>query len=90
MYVVIQDHKDRSQVMRIAKKTLWKILLDICMLSPLVLMYQKRVISMCFHEVGGLILFALFLLHNALNWKWIKAVSARIFQRSLPPRSRVC
>ena len=76
--------------MRIAKKTLWKILLDICMLSLLVLMYQKRVISMHFHEVGGLVLFALFLLHNALNWKWVKAVSARVFQRSLPLRSRVC
>ena len=76
--------------MRIAKKTLWKLLLDICMLSLLVLRYQKRVISMRFHEIGGLILLALFLLHNALNWKWIKAVSARIFQRSLPPRSRVC
>ena len=39
--------------MRIAKKTLWKTLLDICMLSLLVLMYQKRVISMRFHETGG-------------------------------------
>lgn len=68
--------------MRIAKKTLWKLLLDICMLSLLVLMYQKRVISMRFHEVGGLVLFALFLLHNALNWKWVKAVSARVFQRA--------
>ena len=76
--------------MRIAKKTLWKLLLDICMLSLLVLMYQKRVISMCFHEVGGLVLFALFLLHNALNWKWVNAVSARVFQRSLSLRSRVC
>lgn len=76
--------------MRIAKKTLWKLLLDICMLSLLVLMYQKRVISMRFHEVGGLVLFALFLLHNALNWKWVKAVSARVFQRSLSLRSRVC
>ena len=60
------------------------------MLSLLVLMYQKRVISMRFHEVGGLILFALFLLHNALNRKWIKSVSARVFQRGLPLRSRVC
>lgn len=75
--------------MRIAKKTLRKILLDVCMLSLLVLMYQKRVISMRFHEVGGLILFALFLLHNGLNWKWIKGVSSKIFQRSLPTRARV-
>ena len=75
--------------MRIAKKTLWKILLDACMLSLLVLMYQKRVISMHFHEVGGLILFGVFLFHNGLNWKWVKAVSSKIFQRGLPPRSRV-
>ena len=75
--------------MRIAKKTLWKIILDICMLSLLVLMYQKRVISMHFHEVGGLVLFALFLLHNGLNWKWIKAISSKIFQRDLAPRAKV-
>ena len=75
--------------MRIAKKTLWKIILDVCMLSLLVLMYQKRVISMHFHEVGGLILFGLFLFHNGLNWKWVKAVSSKIFQRGLPPHSRV-
>lgn len=60
------------------------------MLSLLVLMHQKRVISMRFHEVGGLILFVLFLLHNILNLKWIKAVSSRIFQWGLPLRSRVC
>lgn len=76
--------------MRIAKKTLWKLLLDVCMLSLLVLMYQKRVISMRFHETGGLVLFALFLLHNALNRKWVKAVSVKVFQRGLPLRSRVC
>lgn len=75
--------------MRIAKKTLVKIILDICMLALLVLMYQKRVISMHFHEVGGLVLFALFLLHNGLNWKWVKAVSLKIFQRDLPVRARV-
>ena len=76
--------------MRIAKKTLWKLLLDVCMLSLLVLMYQKRVISMHFHEVGGLVLFGLFLLHNGLNWKWVKAVSVKVFQRGLPLRSSVC
>ena len=75
--------------MRIAKKTLLRIILDVCMLSLLVLMYQKRVISMHFHEVGGLILFGLFLLHNSLNWKWVKGVSAKFFQRGLTPRSRV-
>ena len=41
---------------------------------------------MRFHEIGGLVLFALFLLHNALNWKWVKTVSARVFQRGLPPQ----
>ena len=75
--------------MRIAKKTLLKTILDVCMLALLVLMYQKRAISMHFHEVGGLVLFGLFLLHNGLNWKWVKAISSKIFHRDLPLRARI-
>lgn len=39
-------------------------------------MYQKRLISMEFHEIGGLALFGLFLVHKALNWKWLRAAAA--------------
>ena len=46
-----------------------KLFLDLVLLVLLALMYQKRVISMEFHETGGLVLFGLFLLHKVLNWQ---------------------
>lgn len=50
-----------------------KLALDLVLFALLVLMYQKRLISMEFHEIGGLALFGLFLVHKALNWKWLRA-----------------
>lgn len=58
-----------------------KMALDLILLVLLALMFQKKVISMHFHETGGLILMALFLLHKALNWKWIRSVTAGILHR---------
>ncbi len=60
-----------------------KIVLDIIMSVLLVLMFNKNVISMEFHEIGGLIVCCFFLIHNLLNWKWIVAVSKRIFNKNL-------
>ena len=39
--------------------------------------------TMEFHETGDLILFALFVLQKALNWQWIRAVTAGIFRRKV-------
>ena len=58
-----------------------KLLLDLVLLVLLALMYQKKVISMHFHETGGLVLMGLFFLHKALNWKWIRGVTTGIFRR---------
>ena len=55
-----------------------KLLLDLVLLVLLALMYQKKVISMHFHEIGGLVLMGLFFLHKALNWKWIRGVTTGI------------
>lgn len=59
-----------------------KILLDILMIVLLLLLYQKRTVSMSFHEVTGLVLFGLLLLHNLLNWKWIKGVTLKLFKKN--------
>lgn len=60
-----------------------KLFLDLILLVLLALMYQKKVISMGFHEIGGLALLGLFLLHKALNWQWSRAVTAGIFHRRI-------
>lgn len=43
---------------------------------------------MSFHEVGGLILCGLFLVHKGLNWKWITDVSKKLFGKSLTAKTR--
>lgn len=63
------------------KRVYGKLLLDLLMLILLALLYRKNVISMRFHEIGGLVLYGLFLAHTALNWQWMRAVTVSIFKR---------
>jgi len=61
-----------------------KLVLDAVMLILLVLMYKKQVISLEFHEIGGLALIGLFLIHHLVNAKWIGAVTQRLFAKGTP------
>lgn len=62
----------------------WKLALDAVMLVLLALMYQKQVISMSFHEIGGLALIGLFVIHHLVNARWIGATTKRLFAKGTP------
>lgn len=62
-----------------------KLTLDLVLLA---LMYQKRAIGMQFHEWGGIALCGLFLIHKALNFRWIRAVTTGILQRKAKLNAR--
>lgn len=66
-----------------------KILLDSMMIILLVLMFNKNVISMSFHEIGGLVVCGLFVIHMLLNYKWIIGVSKKLFSRGLKFKTRL-
>lgn len=66
-----------------------KIILDIIMALLLVLMYRKNAISLSFHELGGLAVCGLFLIHKVLNLNWIKGITIRLFSKTLPARTRI-
>ncbi|MDO4548535.1 MAG: DUF4405 domain-containing protein [Clostridia bacterium] len=66
-----------------------KGILDIILVVTLALMYSKNVISMAFHEIGGLALCGLFLIHKGLNWDWIKAVGRKFTGSGLSCRTRL-
>ena len=51
------------------KKTYLKMGLDLILFLLLALMYRKNAVCMRFHEIGGLVLCGLFLLHKGLNWQ---------------------
>ena len=57
----------------------FKLIFDVIILVFLSLMYRKNAVSMRFHELGGLVLGGLFILHKLLNLKWIRNVTAGIF-----------
>ena len=65
------------------KKIYGKLLLDLVLFVLLSLMYRKNAIGMRFHELGGLALCGLFLIHKALNWKWIRGVTAGMIRRNV-------
>ncbi len=70
-------------------KKSWKLILDALLLLLLVLMYKKMAISMAFHEIGGLALIGLFVIHHLFNGKWIVAVSKRLFAKETPAKTKL-
>lgn len=71
------------------KKSAVKWVLDALMALTLFLLYSKNAVSMSFHEIAGLAVCGAFLIHKALNWAWIKAVTRRLFDKTLPARTRI-
>ena len=70
-------------------KKSWKLTLDALLLLLLALMYKKMAISMAFHEIGGLALIGLFVIHHLFNGKWIVAVSKRLFAKETPVKTKL-
>lgn len=71
------------------KKNIIKMILDIVMIVVLAMLYNSHVASMSFHEIAGLGIFGLFIIHCLLNVKWITSVSKRFFSTSLSPKVRL-
>ncbi|MDR1699583.1 MAG: DUF4405 domain-containing protein, partial [Lachnoclostridium sp.] len=71
------------------KKNMIKMVLDIVMLGILALLFNSHVAAMAFHEIAGLSLCGLFVIHCLLNIKWIISVSKRFFSKSLAIKVRI-
>lgn len=71
------------------KKNVFKIILDVIMFVVLFTMYSKSAVNMSYHEIGGLALCGLLIIHNGINYKWIVGVSKKFFGKNLPIRTRI-
>jgi hypothetical protein len=71
------------------KKNIIKIALDIVMIVVLALLYNSHAAAMSFHEIAGLAVCGLFVIHCLLNIKWIVGVSKRFFSKSLSIKVRI-
>ena len=68
-------------------RTAVRLFFDLVILITLVLLYNKRAISMAWHEISGLVLFAFIAVHLIINRTWISAITARISSGKLPART---
>ena len=75
--------------MKWLRKNHWKWILDLVMALGLALLYNKQVFGLAFHEIAGLALGGLFIIHKLLNGRWIKAVAKGLFSRTVPLRQKL-
>ncbi|MDP4127750.1 MAG: DUF4405 domain-containing protein [Bacillota bacterium] len=71
-------------------KDYFKLGLDIFIALIFALLYNTRVFGgLAFHEIVGLGIGAIFLVHILLNLQWVIKVTQRLFDRTLPSKTRV-
>lgn len=71
------------------KKNTIKLALDLVMLLVLLLLYRKNVLGISFHEIAGLAVCGLFIVHILLNGKWVLVVTGKLFSKKAAWRSKL-
>ena len=66
-----------------------KILLDIIMTVIMLCLLNTNITGVPLHEILGISVFVLFLLHKGLNFKWIKAVTGNLLTKAVNPRTKL-
>lgn len=65
-----------------------KIALDVVMFIILVLLYKAKVLTLTYHEVAGIAILGVFLIHCLFNWRWIATNAKKLFSRETPARTK--
>src|SRR5574344_1035779 len=72
------------------KKNTFKIILDSVMALVLMFMYKKSVFGLGFHEIAGIGVCLLFVVHILLNRKWVAAATKAVFSKGTAGKVRAC
>ncbi|MBQ9066307.1 MAG: hypothetical protein IJ133_02090 [Clostridia bacterium] len=73
------------------KKSLkgFHFVLDALLVIVMATLYSKGAVNLMYHEVVGLVLTGLILIHVVAHWKWITGVSRKVFTGSSKARTAV-
>lgn len=66
-----------------------KFSLDILMAILFTLLFKKMLFGIKFHEIVGLVIGGVVLVHCILNSKWIKAITVKLFSEKITIRTRI-
>jgi hypothetical protein len=74
----------------VMKKNWVKLILDIAMAIVFALLFNHRVVTgLNFHEIAGLAIGVLFIVHILLNRKWISRVSRKLFCSQVKTKTKI-
>ena len=65
-----------------------KIILDVLMFVALILLYRAKVLTLTYHEVVGLGILLVFLVHCLFNRNWVVASTKKLFSPFTPARTK--
>ena len=65
-----------------------KIFLDIIMTVIMILLLNTNFTGVGLHEILGIAIFLLFLLHKIFNFKWIKSITKNLFSKSVKSKAK--
>lgn len=66
-----------------------KFIIDLAMLITFTLFFNKMVLGMALHEIIGIAIGVVVLVHCGLNFKWIKAITSKLFSKDIKLRTRI-
>jgi|GEM_PF-1375892 hypothetical protein len=72
-----------------SRKNIIKLLLDICIIILFVLMYNTGAINMTFHEIGGLVLLGIIIIHMIVNLKSVTISNGSASGNPIPMKSKI-
>ena len=65
-----------------------KIALDAAMFLILVFLYKAKVLTLTYHEVAGIGILLVFLIHCLFNWRWVVGNAKKLFSKDTPARTK--
>lgn len=66
-----------------------KIFLDIIMFISMVLLMKTNITGLQLHEILGVCLFIIFIIHKIINFKWVKSVGKNILNKNMKSKSKI-
>lgn len=66
-----------------------KICLDVLMTIVIILLMNSMITGMTIHEIIGIAILIVAIIHNILNMKWIKAMTQNLFRRDVPIKGKI-
>lgn len=66
-----------------------KIILDILTTIIIILLMDNDIIGLPLHEILGIVILFLFLIHKIFNWAWIKNITLNLFSKKIPIKTKI-